>query len=270
MVRRDRPDVVVTDLMMPGMGGGELLRAVKAIAPEVEVVLMTAFGTVEGAVAAMKDGAYDFITKPVKRHAIVKSVRLALERASLVAENRSLRARLARLSGEPADGGMVGSAPAVPRRARHAPPGRAGLGHGPAAGRERHREGARGTAPPRPLAPVRGALRAGELRRHPGDHPRVGALRLRAGRLHRGDPAQGGPVPARPRRDALPRRGRGHVAGGPGQAPPGAAGRRGRAARRDRSRCRWTSGSSPPPTATSPPRSGPAGSARTSSTGSTW
>ncbi len=112
VVRRDRPDVVVTDLMMPGMGGADLLRALKAIAPEVEVVLMTAFGTVEGAVAAMKDGAYDFITKPVKRHAIVKSVRLALERASLVAENRSLRARLARISGESADGGMVGSAPA--------------------------------------------------------------------------------------------------------------------------------------------------------------
>ncbi|HET8724473.1 MAG TPA: sigma-54 dependent transcriptional regulator, partial [Anaeromyxobacteraceae bacterium] len=111
-VRRDRPDVVVTDLMMPGMGGGELLRAVKAIAPAVEVVLMTAFGTVEVAVAAMKDGAYDFITKPVKRHAIVKSVRLALERASLVAENRSLRERLAQLSREPAVGGMVGSAPA--------------------------------------------------------------------------------------------------------------------------------------------------------------
>ncbi len=111
VVRRDRPDVIVTDLMMPGMGGAELLRAVKAIAPEIEVVLMTAFGTVEGAVAAMKDGAYDFITKPVKRHSIVKSVRLALERASLVAENRSLRARLARLSGEAADGGMVGSAP---------------------------------------------------------------------------------------------------------------------------------------------------------------
>ena len=111
-VRRDRPDVVVTDLMMPGMGGGELLRAVKAIAPEIEVILVTAFGTVEGAVAAMKDGAYDFITKPVKRHAIVKAVRLAMERASLVAENRALRARLARFSGEPADGGMVGSAPA--------------------------------------------------------------------------------------------------------------------------------------------------------------
>ena len=111
-VRRDRPDVVVTDLMMPGMGGAELLRAVKAIAPEIEVVLMTAFGTVEGAVAAMKEGAYDFITKPVKRHAIVKSVRQALERASLVAENRTLRERLARIASEPADGGMAGNAPA--------------------------------------------------------------------------------------------------------------------------------------------------------------
>ena len=110
-IRRARPDVVVTDLMMPGMDGAELLRAVRTIAPEVEVVLMTAFGTVEGAVAAMKDGAYDFITKPVKRHAIVKSVRQALERASLVAENRALRARLARFSGESAEGGLVGNAP---------------------------------------------------------------------------------------------------------------------------------------------------------------
>src|SRR5512137_1269991 len=112
VVRRDRPDVVVTDLMMPGMGGEELLRAVKAIAPQIEVVLMTAFGTVEGAVAAMKEGAYDFITKPVKRHAIVKSVRLALERASLVAENRALRARLAELAPPDADGGLLGTAPA--------------------------------------------------------------------------------------------------------------------------------------------------------------
>jgi two-component system response regulator HydG len=111
-VRRDRPDVVVTDLMMPGMGGAELLRAIRAIAPETEVILVTAFGTVEGAVSAMKEGAYDFITKPVKRHAIVKSVRQALERASLVAENRALRARLARYPAEADGGGMVGNSPA--------------------------------------------------------------------------------------------------------------------------------------------------------------
>ena len=109
-LRTERAAVVVTDLMMPGMGGDELLRAVKALAPETEVVLMTAYGTVETAVAAMKEGAYDFLTKPVKRHAIVKSVRLALERASLVAENRALKARLAELT--PGPGGLLGDAPA--------------------------------------------------------------------------------------------------------------------------------------------------------------
>ena len=111
-VRRERPAVVVTDLMMPGMSGEELLRAVKAVSPETEVLLVTAYGTVETAVSAMKEGAYDFITKPVKRHAIVKAVRQALERASLVAENRALRARLAELAPAGVDGGLLGSAPA--------------------------------------------------------------------------------------------------------------------------------------------------------------
>jgi two-component system, NtrC family, response regulator HydG len=109
-VRRERPSVVLTDLMMAGMGGDELLRAVKAMAPETEVVLMTAYGTVESAVAAMKDGAYDFITKPLKRQAVVKSVRRAIEKASLVAENRALRARLADLA-PGGEGGLLGAAP---------------------------------------------------------------------------------------------------------------------------------------------------------------
>ncbi len=107
-LRRERVAVMVTDLMMPGMGGDELLRAARAVSPETEVVLMTAYGTVETAVAAMKAGAYDFITKPVRRHAIVKSVRQAMERASLVAENRALKAQLATLGA----GGLIGNAPA--------------------------------------------------------------------------------------------------------------------------------------------------------------
>jgi two-component system response regulator HydG len=110
-LRRERVSVVVTDLMMPGMSGEELLRAVKTLSPETEVVLMTAYGTVETAVAAMKEGAYDFITKPLKRHAIVKSVRQALEKASLVAENRALRAQIAELSHGP-PGALLGDAPA--------------------------------------------------------------------------------------------------------------------------------------------------------------
>src|SRR3954465_5129239 len=95
LLRSEPVDVVLTDLMMPGMSGQELLRGVRAVAPEAEVVLMTAYGTVEAAVAAMKDGAYDFLTKPLKRHAVLKSVQQALEKRRLVQENKQLRARLA-------------------------------------------------------------------------------------------------------------------------------------------------------------------------------
>jgi two-component system, NtrC family, response regulator HydG len=92
---RTRPvDVAITDLRMPGMGGDDLLKAIKAITPEVEVIVMTAYGTVETAVEAMKRGAYDFISKPLKRASVVATVRKALDKAALVAENRDLRAKL--------------------------------------------------------------------------------------------------------------------------------------------------------------------------------
>ena len=90
-VRNHRVHVVLTDLMMPGTTGLELLRAIKQVQPEVEVVLMTAYGTVETAVSAMREGAYDFVEKPLKRMTIVKSVRKAAERGRLLEENRSLK-----------------------------------------------------------------------------------------------------------------------------------------------------------------------------------
>ena len=86
--------VMITDLRMPGMSGTDLLKAAKAITPEVEVIVMTAYGTVENAVTAMKQGAYDFLSKPLKRAAIVAAVRKGLDRHQLVAENRELRAQL--------------------------------------------------------------------------------------------------------------------------------------------------------------------------------
>jgi two-component system response regulator HydG len=92
--RAQQVDVVLTDLMMPGMDGNELLDVVKTVTPDTEVVLMTAYGSVESAVAAMKKGAYDFVEKPLKRQMIVKTVRKALEKHSLVVENRTLRKRL--------------------------------------------------------------------------------------------------------------------------------------------------------------------------------
>jgi two-component system response regulator HydG len=107
-LRSHRVHVVLTDLMMPGTGGLELLRAVKQIAPEVEVVLMTAFGSVEAAVSAMRDGAYDFVEKPLKRVSIVKSVRKAAEKQRLVAENQSLKNEISKLTKRE----LVGSSPA--------------------------------------------------------------------------------------------------------------------------------------------------------------
>jgi two-component system response regulator HydG len=95
VVRKEPVAVLLTDLMMPGMSGTELLRAARSLRPATQVVLMTAYGTVEVAVEAMKEGAYDFVTKPLKRHAIVKTVRQALERHSLLQENQQLKARLA-------------------------------------------------------------------------------------------------------------------------------------------------------------------------------
>ena len=111
LVRSHRVEVVLTDLMMPGVSGLELMRAVKQILPDIEVVMMTAYGTVETAVQAMRDGAYDFVEKPLKRMTIVKSVRKAAERQSLVAENKSLRQEIKNLTRRE----IVGSSPALRR-----------------------------------------------------------------------------------------------------------------------------------------------------------
>ncbi|MBC7793185.1 MAG: sigma-54-dependent Fis family transcriptional regulator [Clostridia bacterium] len=91
LVRSQRIDLILSDVMMPKMSGVELLRAVKAISPSIEVVMMTAFGTVENAVECMREGAYDFIPKPLKRAVVVSSVKRALERQGLILENRVLR-----------------------------------------------------------------------------------------------------------------------------------------------------------------------------------
>src|SRR5207248_3004602 len=95
LLRKHRVGVLLTDLMMPRTTGMDLLKAAKTVAPETEVVLMTAYGTVETAVDAMKEGAYDFVTKPLKRAHVVRIVRNALEKQSLLVENRSLKAQLA-------------------------------------------------------------------------------------------------------------------------------------------------------------------------------
>ncbi len=83
-------DLVLADIKMPGMDGLELLEIVKRKNPEQTVVMMTAFGQVETAVAAMKSGAYDFITKPFEHDALLLRIEKALERSTLLKENQRL------------------------------------------------------------------------------------------------------------------------------------------------------------------------------------
>jgi two-component system NtrC family response regulator len=86
-------DLVVTDVKMPGISGIEVLRRVRSQAPDVPVLVITAFGNVETAVEAMKEGAYDFIGKPFHRDQLLLSVGKAFERRRLAAEVRNLRIR---------------------------------------------------------------------------------------------------------------------------------------------------------------------------------
>ncbi len=101
-------DVVVTDVMMPGMSGIELCSAVRELDPELPVVVMTAFGSLDAAIEAIRAGAYDFVTKPLEPEALV----VAIERAG---ERRRLRREVTRLQtaafAETSVGLIGGSAP---------------------------------------------------------------------------------------------------------------------------------------------------------------
>ncbi len=91
LVRNKSYDLVLTDLKMPEVDGLELLTTVKDIDVETAVIVMTAFGTIEDAVAAMKHGAFDFITKPFDTEHLCVLINRALENRRLVAENTLLR-----------------------------------------------------------------------------------------------------------------------------------------------------------------------------------
>ena len=99
MVQHGPPQLVVTDLLLPSMDGIELLRRVKSATPTVEVILITAHASVERAVEAMRLGAYDFVEKPVQREELLRTVRKAIEKQELAAENLRLKEKLAEQEG---------------------------------------------------------------------------------------------------------------------------------------------------------------------------
>ncbi len=94
LFRHEIVDLVITDVVMPKMDGIELLEAVKGLNPEAEVIVISAQGTIEKAVQAMKLGASDFIEKPINPKVISLLVERALEKQTLILQNRDLRSKL--------------------------------------------------------------------------------------------------------------------------------------------------------------------------------
>ena len=92
--RSEQPPLVITDIHMPGISGIEVLRTIKDEAPDTLVIVITAYGSVEKAVEAMKLGAYDYLTKPFGREELRLTVDKALSYRGLQEENARLRAEL--------------------------------------------------------------------------------------------------------------------------------------------------------------------------------
>ncbi|RMG00499.1 MAG: sigma-54-dependent Fis family transcriptional regulator, partial [Nitrospirae bacterium] len=101
LLKKQSYDLVITDLKLPGIDGMALLGEIKAVDPFMPVIIMTAYGTIEVAVEAMKRGAEDFITKPFDIDHLLLKVRKALDRRKLERENILLREELGRSKGGP-------------------------------------------------------------------------------------------------------------------------------------------------------------------------
>jgi DNA-binding NtrC family response regulator len=112
MLGRGETGLMLTDLRMPGLDGQELLRQALDADPNLTVIMLTGHGSVETAVAALKAGAYDFLTKPVSQGELIRAVGKGLDRARLLGENRALR-ELARRP--ELDRSLVGHSPPMQR-----------------------------------------------------------------------------------------------------------------------------------------------------------
>jgi len=95
-VQKNNFDLVITDLKMPGMDGHELLKNVLREKPGVSVVIVTAHGSIDSAVEAIREGAFDYLTKPLDRERLIQVAKKAVEKSKLLCENMMLREQLER------------------------------------------------------------------------------------------------------------------------------------------------------------------------------
>ncbi|MGB5814366.1 MAG: sigma-54 dependent transcriptional regulator [Thermoanaerobaculia bacterium] len=94
ILEREEVDLVLLDLMLPGINGLEVLKTIRAEDPDQVVVMITAYSSIEGAIDAMREGAFHYIPKPFKNEEVLLTIRQGLERRRLASENRELRAQL--------------------------------------------------------------------------------------------------------------------------------------------------------------------------------
>lgn len=111
IIKKERPEVILSDLKMPEMDGMELLHEVKRINPDTAVIMLTAYGTVENAVQAMKAGAFYYLTKPINFDELDLILKKALRQRALEHENISLRQELIRERHE--SGQIIGNSQAI-------------------------------------------------------------------------------------------------------------------------------------------------------------
>ena len=104
-------DILLIDIKMPGMDGLELQRTAREVAPQAVIIIMTAYASVDTAVRALKEGAYDYVTKPFDPDDLEHVIRKALERQNLVRENEQLRERIE--AEVPGGGNIIGDSPGI-------------------------------------------------------------------------------------------------------------------------------------------------------------
>ena len=94
IIEKEKPGIIIADLVMPGMDGIELLKRAKEISPNIEVIIITAYGSIPTAIAAMREGAYDYIEKPFCPEKAELLIEKLVEHQRLIEENISLRQKL--------------------------------------------------------------------------------------------------------------------------------------------------------------------------------